>query len=101
MKGLVIRSTGSWYEVRLETGAVIQCRTRGKMRLEGYKESNPIAVGDYVELDDLSREGIITSIYERKNHILRHSVKKTGHASVLVLSIAFPFQQNRFVFHNL
>ncbi|HCZ35101.1 MAG TPA: ribosome small subunit-dependent GTPase A, partial [Cytophagales bacterium] len=54
MKGLVIRSTGSWYEVRLQTGAVIQCRTRGKMRLEGYKESNPIAVGDYVELEDLS-----------------------------------------------
>lgn len=87
MKGLVIRSTGSWYEVRLETGAVIQCRTRGKMRLEGYKESNPIAVGDYVELEDLSKDGIITSIYERKNHILRQSVKKTGHASVLAANI--------------
>lgn len=87
MKGLVVRSTGSWYEVRLETGTVLQCRTRGKIRLEGYKESNPIAVGDYVELDDVSKDGIITSIYERKNHILRQSVKKTGHASVLAANI--------------
>lgn len=87
MKGLVVRSTGSWYEVRLETGTVLQCRTRGKIRLEGYKESNPIAVGDYVELDDVSKDGIITSIYERKNHILRQSVKKTGHASVLAANV--------------
>lgn len=87
MKGLVVRSTGSWYEVRLETGTVLQCRTRGKIRLEGYKESNPIAVGDYVELDDVSKDGIITSIYKRKNHILRQSVKKTGHASVLAANV--------------
>jgi ribosome biogenesis GTPase len=87
MKGLVMRSTGSWYDVYLEDGRVIPCRTRGKLRLEGYKESNPIAVGDYVELDDLQHEGIITSIHERKNHIPRQSVKKTGHSHVLAANI--------------
>jgi len=87
MKGLVMRSTGSWYDVYLEDGRVIPCRTRGKLRLEGYKESNPIAVGDYVELDDLQHEGIITSIHERKNHIPRQSVKKTGHSRILAANI--------------
>ncbi|MBX2965589.1 MAG: ribosome small subunit-dependent GTPase A [Cyclobacteriaceae bacterium] len=87
MKGIVMRSTGSWYDVHLGDGRVIPCRTRGKLRLEGYKETNPIAVGDYVELDDLQTEGIITAIHERKNHILRQSVKKTGHSHVLAANI--------------
>jgi ribosome biogenesis GTPase / thiamine phosphate phosphatase len=87
MKGLVMRSTGSWYDVQREDGSIVPCRTRGKLRLEGYKESNPIAVGDYVELDDLISEGIITAIHARKNHILRQSVKKTGHASVLAANV--------------
>lgn len=86
MKGLVMRSTGSWYDVLLK-GVVIPCRTRGKLRLEGYKESNPIAVGDQVELEVSGKEGIITEILPRENHLLRQSVKKTGHASVLAANI--------------
>lgn len=87
MKGLVMRSTGSWYDVLTENGRVLPCRVRGKLRLEDYKESNPVAVGDQVELQLENNEGIITQIHERKNHILRQSVKKTAHAHVLAANI--------------
>ena len=75
-----MRSTGSWYEVVAEDGREYQCRIRGKIRLEGIKETNPIAVGDYVLFDLDHGTGNITKIVDRKNHILRQSVKKTGHS---------------------
>ncbi|MDH4058496.1 MAG: ribosome small subunit-dependent GTPase A [Cyclobacteriaceae bacterium] len=87
MKGRVMRSTGSWYDVYLENNQTMACRVRGKFRLEEYKESNPIAVGDNVEVQLENKEGVITNIQERKNHILRQSVKKTGHAHVLAANI--------------
>ena len=82
-----MRSTGSWYDVYLEDNRTLPCRTRGKLRLAGYKESNPIAVGDHVEIEIENNEGVIMSIHERKNHILRQSVKKTGHSHVLAANI--------------
>jgi ribosome biogenesis GTPase len=87
MKGRVMRSTGSWYDVLLEDGAKIQCRIRGKIRLEGIKETNPVAVGDYVELYVENSEGIITSILPRTNYMVRQSIKKTGHAHVIAANI--------------
>ncbi|MBX2962060.1 MAG: ribosome small subunit-dependent GTPase A [Cyclobacteriaceae bacterium] len=87
MRGLVKRSAGLWYDVYTDDGRLLTCRTRGKLRLAGYKETNPVAVGDYVELDDLQHEGVITAIHERKNHILRQSVKKTGHSHVLAANV--------------
>ncbi|MCS6974512.1 MAG: ribosome small subunit-dependent GTPase A [Cyclobacteriaceae bacterium] len=85
MKALVMRSTGSQYDVLTETGERLVCRARGKLRLKGYKETNPVAVGDWVEIDKAAL--LITEIHERKNHILRKSVKKTGHAHVLAANI--------------
>lgn len=85
MKGLVMRSTGSQYDVLTQEGRRLVCRARGKLRLKGYKETNPIAVGDYVEVDPDNQ--LITEIHGRKNHILRKSVKKTGHAHVLAANI--------------
>ncbi len=87
LKGRVMRSTGSWYEVIAEDGSNYQCRIRGKIRLAGIKETNPIAVGDYVLFEMDHGTGNITSIVDRKNHILRQSVKKTGHAQVLAANI--------------
>lgn len=87
MIGRVLKSTGSWYEVVGEDAAHYACRVRGKLRLEGYKESNPIAVGDQVQFDALGKEGIITEILPRQNHMLRQSVKRTGHSSVLAANI--------------
>lgn len=85
MKGIVMRSTGSWYDVRGEDGNNYECRIRGKIRLEGIKETNPVAVGDRVEFDE--GESLITAILPRDNHILRASVKKTGHSNVLAANV--------------
>ncbi|HEU5289675.1 MAG TPA: ribosome small subunit-dependent GTPase A [Cyclobacteriaceae bacterium] len=87
MNGLVMRSTGSWYDVLSEAGETIQCRIRGKLRLEGIKETNPIAVGDQVAFDLENGEGIIHEILPRKNYIIRQSVKKTGHIHVIAANI--------------
>lgn len=87
MKGRVMRSTGSWYDVLAEDNSVVACRIRGKFRLEGIKETNPIAVGDLVSFDLEKGEGIIHEILPRENYIVRQSVKKTGHAHVIAANI--------------
>jgi ribosome biogenesis GTPase len=87
MKGRVMRSTGSWYDVLAEDNSVMACRIRGKFRLEGIKETNPIAVGDLVLFDLEKGEGIIHKILPRENYIIRQSVKKTGHAHVIAANI--------------
>lgn len=99
MEGVVLRSTGSFYDVLTPDGSKVVCKVRGKIRLEGIKESNPVAVGDRVAFDADNKIGSITEILPRTNHILRQSVKKTGHAHVLaanvdqaflIVTLAFP-----------
>jgi ribosome biogenesis GTPase / thiamine phosphate phosphatase len=87
MQGVVLRSTGSFYDVLGDDGTKYNCKVRGKIRLEGIKETNPVAVGDRVEFTTDDAVASITSILERKNHMLRRSVKKTGHAHVLAANI--------------
>lgn len=90
MEGVVMKSTGSWYHVYAD-GEEFQCRTRGKLRLKGYKVTNPIAVGDQVvfELDKTSDEqtGVITQILPRHNYIIRKSIHKTGHSHLIASNI--------------
>jgi ribosome biogenesis GTPase len=101
MRALVMKSTGSWYDVLADDGHVYQGRIRGKIRLEDIKETNPVAVGDYVELEttDSGNEKVITGILPRENYIARKAVKKSGQVHViaanidlalLVVSISFP-----------
>src|SRR5690606_6724808 len=85
MKGIVLRSTGSWYDVLAEDGQKYAVRVRGKIRLEGIKETNPVAVGDRGEFD--TGHNVSTAILPRDNHILRASVKKTGHSNVLAANV--------------
>lgn len=87
MEGRVMKSTGSWYEVLGEDGKRYLCRLQGKLRLEEIKESNPVAVGDLVELVIEGQDASIMEIKPRDNHILRQSVKKTGHNHVLAANI--------------
>jgi len=87
MRGTVVKSTGSWYEVRMENGAVRNCRMKGKIRLEGIKETNPVAVGDYVEVEEEGTNGVINEILPRKNHLLRQAVKKSSHSHILAANI--------------
>jgi ribosome biogenesis GTPase len=83
MTGLVLRSTGSFYDVLGHDGLRYVCKVRGKIRLEGSKETNPVAVGDNVEFAG----GAITSILPRRNHMLRKSVKKTSQTHVLAANV--------------
>ncbi|MDV7397616.1 hypothetical protein RZS08_39815, partial [Arthrospira platensis SPKY1] len=78
MKGTVIKSTGSWYQVKLDNGQVIPCRIVGKIKLDDLKLTNPVAVGDYVEVDfeENLEKGLIKSIYPRINYVLRQSPRK-------------------------
>jgi ribosome biogenesis GTPase len=101
MEGVVVKSTGSWYSVKLPSGTYIQSRIKGRFRLEGIKHTNPIAVGDRVELE--MEEGhdtaMITTIHERKNYIIRkasnlskqtHIIASNLDQAVIVVSLVQP-----------
>ena len=77
MKGRVLRSTGSWYLVRLENGQQINCTIRGKFRLDEDKTTNPVAVGDSVsvQFEQSDQKAIISEIFPRINYISRQSPK--------------------------
>jgi ribosome biogenesis GTPase / thiamine phosphate phosphatase len=77
LKGIVTKSTGSWYTVRTEDNNYIECRIKGKFRLEDRRSSNPITVGDVVniEAEEDKITSVITEIYPRKNYIIRQSSK--------------------------
>jgi ribosome biogenesis GTPase / thiamine phosphate phosphatase len=77
MIGIVTKSTGSWYNVKVDNNKVIQCRIVGKMKLDDRKLTNPIAVGDEVELDlENETQGIIKKVMPRRNYIVRQSPRK-------------------------
>ncbi len=82
-----MRSTGSFYDVLAEDGQRYACRMRGKIRLDEIKETNPVAVGDEVMIELEHEYGSIVELLPRQNHILRQSVKKTGHAHVLAANV--------------
>lgn len=89
-KGLVIRSTGSWYDIRNEDGHVYQGRLKGKFKIKGLKVTNPIAVGDRVqfEVEDITENtAVILDIDPRENYIIRQSVHKTAHGHILAANI--------------
>lgn len=88
--GLVIRSTGSWYEVRNEDGHIYRARLKGKFKLQGLKVTNPIAVGDRVlfDVEDVAENtAMIFGIEPRKNYIIRQSVHKTAHGHILAANL--------------
>ena len=74
MKGLVIKNTGSWYQVKTDDGQSIECKIKGNFRLKGIRSTNPVAVGDRVQII-LNQEGtaFISEIEDRKNYIIRRS----------------------------
>ncbi len=90
MIGQVTKSTGSWYEVKTEAGETLQARLRGKFRIKGLKVNNPIAVGDWIELEkeEANKEAaLITDILDRKNYIIRKSTRKNGFSHILASNI--------------
>ncbi|MBM3402294.1 MAG: ribosome small subunit-dependent GTPase A [Bacteroidetes bacterium] len=89
MQGLVIKSTGSWYEVQTDEGKAIKCRIKGKFRTLDIKTTNPIAVGDRViiEPEPDQETGLITELKPRKNYIIRKSVNLSKQAQIIAANL--------------
>ncbi|WP_420378851.1 ribosome small subunit-dependent GTPase A [Gilvibacter sp.] len=91
MKGTVYKSTGSWYTVKDETGQFHECRIKGKFRIKGIKSTNPVAVGDKVEfeLETNGDEtvGVIKTIADRENYIIRKSVNLSKQTHIIASNI--------------
>ncbi len=88
--GLILRSTGSWYDIRNEDGHLYKGRLKGKFKILGLKVTNPIAVGDRVqfEVEDVAENtAVITDIEPRTNYIIRQSVHKTAHGHMLAANV--------------
>ena len=90
MEGIVVKSTGSFYLVKTKEEEPITARIRGKFRLDNHRLTNPIAVGDRVELsEEEDQEGIrtITEIKDRKNYIIRKSNKLSSRAQIIASNL--------------
>ena len=115
MTGVIIRNTGSWYVVRLDDGQLFECKVKGNFRLRGIRSTNPVAVGDRVEIKpttdvpDASASGktaLITEILDRRNYIIRRAsnLSKQSHIiaanvdmACLVVTIAHPETSTTFI----
>ncbi len=87
MQGLVIKSTGSRYLVR-SGGNTYDCVLKGKLRLEGRKTTNPIAVGDQVDFEiETNGEASIKNIHPRRNYIIRKSINLSKQAQILASNL--------------
>src|SRR5690349_1783240 len=89
MQGLVIKSTGSWYQVRAEDGLDYDCRIKGKFRIKGIQTTNPIAVGDHVDFEMEPNSGtvVIYKLQERKNYIIRKSINLSKQAQIIAANL--------------
>lgn len=89
MKGKVLQTTGSWYKILCEDGSTREARLKGKFKYDKIKLTNPIAVGDNIELQNEQdvNEAMITEIYPRKNYIIRQSPRKKFHQHIIASNI--------------
>lgn len=108
MTGRVIKATGSWYSVMTADGTIHQCRIKGKMRLTDRRTTNPVAIGDLVEIEEDSRgaDMLIKEVLPRNNYIIRQSSKSrtAEHVlaanldqAVLIASLTQPFTPPGFI----
>ena len=86
-KGIVIKSTGSWYLVKRTNGEIIEARIRGKLRTKGLRTTNPVAVGDIVSLEKNEDNFVITEIGERRNYIIRKSTNLSKEAHIIASNV--------------
>ncbi len=94
MKGLVIKNTGSWYTVLLDDGPTVLCKIKGNFRLRGIRSTNPVAVGDRVEVKMVAAgdsaenvNGFITEIEDRRNYIIRKSINLSKQSHILAANV--------------
>ena len=88
MKGLVIKSTGTSYGVHFEDGTTAECHVKGNFRIRGIRSTNPVAIGDYVEVTTLD-DGThwITEVHDRKNYIVRRSTNLSYASHILAANV--------------
>ena len=88
MRGLVIKNTGSWYTVLTDDGQLIDCKIKGNFRLKGIRSTNPVAVGDRVEIVP-NNEGtaFITEIEDRRNYIIRKSINLSKQSHIIAANV--------------
>jgi ribosome biogenesis GTPase len=95
MKGVVYKSTGSWYTVKSQQGDFYECRIKGKFRMEGIKSTNPVSVGDLVEFQVETKGdetvGVISKIDARDNYIIRRSVNLSKQTHIIAANIDIAF----------
>ncbi len=106
-EGIVIRNTGSTYQVLLTDGRTVNCKIKGKFRLKGIRTTNPVAVGDHVTVDSPEAEtAYITAIAPRRNYIIRRAsnLSKEAHIiaanidrALLVVTLAHPSTSTTFI----
>lgn len=89
MEGIVTKSTGKWYDVQLENGQMMPCQIKGKFRLDKVKLTNPIAVGDKVEImpEKGQKTGMIVKLFPRQNYVLRQSTRNRRLMHLLAANI--------------
>ena len=108
MTGIIIRNTGSWYTVRTDGGQLFDCKVKGNFRLKGIRSTNPVAVGDIVNisLQPDGATGLIESIEERKNYIIRkasnlskqsHIIASNIDLALLIVTVAHPETSTTFI----
>lgn len=88
MRGLVIKNTGSWYSVKTEDGKIVESKIKGNFRLKGIRSTNPVAVGDHVQIIT-NQEGtaFISEIEDRRNYIIRKSSNLSKQSHILAANI--------------
>ena len=88
MKGLVIKSTGTSYGVHFEDGTTADCHVKGNFRIRGIRSTNPVAIGDYVEVTT-NEDGTnwITELYDRKNYIIRRATNLSYASHILAANV--------------
>lgn len=107
LKGLVIKNTGSWYLVKTDEGTEVECKVKGNFRLKGIRSTNPVAVGDRVQIVQ-NKEGtaFITEIEDRKNYIIRRAsnLSKQSHIiasnldqCMLIVTVNYPETSTIFI----
>ena len=88
MNGLVVKNTGSWYQVKTDTGELFECKIKGHVRLQEIRSTNPIAVGDNVAFEkNADGTAMIHAIDDRRNYIVRRSSNLSKHSQILAANL--------------
>ena len=107
MEGIVIKTTGKYYTVKMDDSEIVQCRLKGRFRIAGIRSTSPVVVGDMVEVEQESESWIIVKLKERRNHIVRRSVNlsKETHViaanidqAILMITLESPITMTSFIF---